>query len=352
MQIIKSILIIEDDDVLRENTKEILELSNFRIFCAENGKQGIEKALEYLPDLILCDILMPVMDGYGVLEYLSNNSLTKNIPFLFISAKSDLSEIRLGMNLGADDYITKPFKEKELINAINKRINKFESIKKSYSKESKIISQNIRITSLEDFKKLLQLKGDKFRFQKRHTIYYEDDNANFVYLLERGIVKTVKIDYEGKELITALYKEGNFFGLTSFKSSSRYDETAVTLNNVLGYRFSSKDFREIINFNPELMLDIAEVLSNNLSNLKKHLLEMAYSSVLKKTTQTILKFAQNIPENPQKITNITRNELAHIAGISTESFIRGLSQLRKKNFIEIDGRDIKILDFDQLERIQ
>ncbi|HSP40973.1 MAG TPA: response regulator [Gillisia sp.] len=352
MELIKSILIIEDDPALRENTKELLELSNFKIICAENGKQGIEQAIEYLPDLILCDILMPVMDGYKVLEYLSNNPHTKNIPFLFISAKSDLAEIRMGMNLGADDYITKPFNENELINAINKRINKFESIKRSWNKEPKTTIQNLKITSLEEFKKLVQLKGEKFRFQKRHTIYYEDDNSNFVYLLERGIVKTVKIDYEGKELITGLYREGNLFGLTSFKSNSYYDETAVTLNNVLGYRFSSKNFREIINNNPELILEIAEVLSNNLSTLKEHLLEMAYSSVLKKTTQTILQFAQKIPEDPQKITNITRNELAHIAGISTESFIRGLSQLRKKKIIEIEGRDIRILDFDQLTKIQ
>lgn len=352
MEVAKSILIIEDDLVLRENTKELLELSNFRIICAGDGKDGIDKALKYHPDLILCDISMPVIDGYGVLEFLSSNPGTKNIPFLFISAKSDLSEIRKGMNLGADDYITKPFNEHELINAINKRLSKFDSLKNSYTPGFKGEIQNLKVSSLEDFKNLLQKKGEKFRFQKRQTIYYENDNANFVYMIARGIVKTIKMDDEGKELITGIYKEDHLFGLTSFKSNSLYDETAVTINNTLGYRFSSKNFREIINNNPELMIEIAEVLTSHLSNLKDHLLETAYSSVLKKTTQTILQFAEKIPENSRNITDITRNELAHIAGISTESFIRSLSQLRKKRLIEIDGRNIKILDFDQLKRIQ
>lgn len=352
MEVIKSILIIEDDSVLRENTKELLELSNFRILCAENGKQGIDKAVEYIPDLILCDILMPVLDGYQVLEYLSNNPRTKNIPFLFISAKSDLKDIRFGMNLGADDYITKPFREEELINAINKRIFRIDSIQNAIKKGSNPTPHNTGITTLEEFKKLLQLKGEKFRYPKKYTIYYENDKANYVYLLARGIVKTIKMDCDGKELITELYKENNLFGLTSFKNGSNYDETAVALNNVLGYRFSSKIFREILLNNPDLSIAIAEVLSNDLSNLKEHLLETAYSSVLKKTTQTILKFAQTVTGDTEKITNLTRNDLAHIAGISTESFIRGLSQLRKKKIIEIDGRDIKILDFDQLEKIQ
>ncbi len=351
MEVIKSILIIEDDSILRENTKELLELSNFRIICAENGKQGIEKALEFLPDLILCDILMPVLDGYKVLDYLSNNPKTKNIPFLFISAKTDLNEIRLGMNLGADDYITKPFKEEELISAINKRIFKFNSIKNSLVKNDKPATLNLKIGSLEEFKKLLHIKGEKFRFKRRHIVYYENDKANFIYLLERGIVKTIKTDDDGKELITGLYKEGNLFGLTPLNSTSHYDETAVALNNILGYRFSSQDFREIINSNPNLCHEMAEFFATNLSHIKDLLLEMAYSSVLKKTSQTILGYAQKIPENPQNIIEITRSELARIAGISTESFIRSLSKLRKKKIIDIEGRNIKILDFNRLKNI-
>lgn len=121
----KTILIIEDDKVLRENTKELLELSDYKVFIAGNGKVGIEKTFKHIPDLILCDIWMPQLDGYGVLDYLSSHNQTRNIPFLFFTAKTDLAQIKKGMNLGADDYITKPFSEIKLLNAIKNRLKKF-----------------------------------------------------------------------------------------------------------------------------------------------------------------------------------------------------------------------------------
>src|SRR5210317_2043506 len=99
----KTILLIEDDTVLRENTAELLELYNYNVISASNGKIGVEKAKSILPDIIVCDIMMPELDGYGVLEALSKNSDTKYIPFIFLSAKTKHQDIRKGMNLGADD---------------------------------------------------------------------------------------------------------------------------------------------------------------------------------------------------------------------------------------------------------
>ena len=105
----KTILLIEDDKALRENTEELLELSGYSVLTAPNGKIGIELVKENLPDIIVCDIMMPVIDGYGVLENLSADEKTKQIPFIFLSAKTEHKEIRKGMDLGADDYLTKPF---------------------------------------------------------------------------------------------------------------------------------------------------------------------------------------------------------------------------------------------------
>src|SRR5579885_2769730 len=114
----KKILLIEDNDEIRENTAEILELSNYKVFTASNGKIGLELAFEHRPDIIVCDIMMPVLDGYGVLMSLQKNSDTQNIPFIFLSAKAERNDIRHGMQLGADDYITKPFEGSELLSAI------------------------------------------------------------------------------------------------------------------------------------------------------------------------------------------------------------------------------------------
>ena len=120
----KRILLIEDDRALRENTEELLELSGYAVTSAPNGKIGIERAKEQLPDIIICDIMMPEVDGYGVLEDLSTDEQTKHIPFIFLSAKTEHKEIRKGMDMGADDYLTKPFEEEDLISAIESRLAK------------------------------------------------------------------------------------------------------------------------------------------------------------------------------------------------------------------------------------
>ena len=129
----KKILLIEDNDEIRENTAEILELANYKVVTAANGKLGIETALAEVPDLIVCDIMMPVLDGYGVLHALHKNDSVKNIPFIFLTAKTERGDLRKGMELGADDYITKPFSGTELLNAIEGRLKKADLIKEEFS---------------------------------------------------------------------------------------------------------------------------------------------------------------------------------------------------------------------------
>ncbi len=125
----KKILLIEDNHDIRENTAEILELSNYKVIVAENGKTGIEKAIEHTPDLIICDIMMPVLDGYGVFHAVHKNDSIKNTPFIFLTSKSERTDFRKGMELGADDYITKPFDATELLNAVDSRLKKLELLK-------------------------------------------------------------------------------------------------------------------------------------------------------------------------------------------------------------------------------
>jgi CheY-like chemotaxis protein len=129
-----TILLIEDNTEIRENTAEILELANYKVVTAENGKDGIEKASAVKPDVIICDIMMPVLDGYGVLHMLNKNEELRNIPFIFLTAKTERLDFRKGMEMGADDYITKPFTELELLNAIEQRLKKVDVYKKKYTK--------------------------------------------------------------------------------------------------------------------------------------------------------------------------------------------------------------------------
>jgi PAS domain S-box-containing protein len=124
----KQVLIIEDDQLLRESTTIFLQEEGFSVINAKNGLEGVEKAMENIPDIILCDISMPRMNGYEVYSILNQNSATSFIPFIFLSAKTEKEDIRVGMQMGADDYITKPFDYDELIKTIELRISKREKL--------------------------------------------------------------------------------------------------------------------------------------------------------------------------------------------------------------------------------
>jgi PAS domain S-box-containing protein len=122
----KTILVIEDDQNIRESITDLLETSNFNVISAPNGKEGLQLAIEKIPDLILCDIMMPLMDGYEVIQAVRKEKSLKDVPFIFLSAKSQKTDMRKGMDLGADDYLTKPFRAQELFDAVETRIWKNE----------------------------------------------------------------------------------------------------------------------------------------------------------------------------------------------------------------------------------
>lgn len=122
----KTILVIEDDQNIRESITDLLETSNFNVISAPNGRDGLALAIEKVPDLILCDVMMPIMDGYEVIQEVRKEKTLKDVPFIFLSAKSQKTDLRKGMDLGADDYLTKPFRAQELFDAVETRIWKNE----------------------------------------------------------------------------------------------------------------------------------------------------------------------------------------------------------------------------------
>ena len=120
----KKVLIIDDDKSIRESTQELLEIVGYDVKVAEDGAKGIKLASDFTPDIIICDISMPGLDGYSILKELSKDSVTSVIPFIFLTAKTEMSDLKFGMQIGADDYICKPFSSNELINSIELRLKK------------------------------------------------------------------------------------------------------------------------------------------------------------------------------------------------------------------------------------
>jgi CheY-like chemotaxis protein len=122
-----SILVIDDNKDIRENTAELLELAGYKTFMAENGRKGVELALQEKPSLIICDIMMPELDGYGVLYLIRKNPQTENIPLIFLTAKEGRNDLRKGLAMGADNYIPKPYEEMELLSAVDIGLKKVTS---------------------------------------------------------------------------------------------------------------------------------------------------------------------------------------------------------------------------------
>jgi two-component system, sensor histidine kinase and response regulator len=118
------LVVIDDDVSVRSNLVELFEMEGFEVFGAENGRVGVQLARQHLPDLIVCDIMMPELDGYGVLEELRQDPATATIPFIFLTAKADKTDLRQGMTLGADDYLVKPFTRDEILSAVSTRLTK------------------------------------------------------------------------------------------------------------------------------------------------------------------------------------------------------------------------------------
>ena len=350
----KKVLLIEDDTVVRENTAELLELANYKVFTADNGKTGVAQAKKHLPDIIICDIMMPELNGYGVLQILSKEKSTKQIPFIFLSAKTEHKDVRKGMDLGADDYITKPFDESEIFSAIESRLAKVAIFNENKGKTE--INTNITINenelkTIDQLKKYFIENVEEFSFQPNEIIFNEGDNSNYVYLINTGVVKTYKIDEQGKELITSINKENDFFGFTSFTNNINYKEYAAAIENVTAFRLTKNELQSILEKNHLLTLELIDYLSDNVTEIKEHLLEMAYSSVRKKTASTILQFSNKIKKSSTDNPKISRSDLASIAGIATETFIRTLSDFKKEGIIEIEGRNIKIINIDKLNKI-
>jgi CheY-like chemotaxis protein len=349
----KTILIIEDDIVLRETTSEILELENYKVLTASNGIRGAEQARIMLPDLILCDIMMPEMDGYQLLEILSKDEKTKRIPFIFMSAKTEIKDVRKGMDLGADDYLTKPVDEELLLSAISSRLAKFALLKEKeeaqeISAEQAIIND---IENIEDLKNYFCDYGVSKNYNKGDVIYKEGEYSNNVYLIYKGKIKSFKIDEFGKELILNIHKGDDLLGISAIIDNSHYYESIMAMENTEIIYVSKNTLLKILENNHKLTLEIFQLFNENLTQVKGQLLQMAYGSMRRKTAQTILKFANLMGNSTSKSINISRRDLAGVAGIATESLIRTLTDFKKNGILEIEGRNIKILDTEKLKAI-
>ncbi len=349
----KKILLIEDNSNIRENTAEILELASYTVLSAENGKIGVELAIQEVPDLIICDIMMPVLDGYGVLHMLQKNPSTKHIPFIFLTAKTERADFRKGMELGADDYITKPFDGTELMNAVESRLKKVDLLKEVFTEGLQGFGKLVQASSGKDL--LAELASDRNTnlYKKKQTIYSETNRPNCLFYLLKGKVKTYKINDDRKELVTGLYNQGDFLGHIALLENTNYKETAEAIEETELAVIPKEEFESLISNSPEVSRKFIQLLAKNISEKETHLLALAYNSLRKKVADSLLLIFRkyNAERKPGFSIDVSRENLATIAGTATESLIRTLSDFKSEKLIEIRDGAILILDEKKLENL-
>lgn len=349
----KKILLIEDNDDIRNNTAEILELSNYHVVLAKNGRIGVEKAIESKPDLIICDIMMPGLDGYGVLHAIHKHEEIKNTPFIFLTAKADRTDLRKGMQMGADDYITKPFTGTELLEAVESRLKKLEMLRKELTPGIEGVEYLLKSSSDKKTLQALAEGRNINKYKKKQIVYLEGNHPNRLFYLLKGKVKAYKTNEDGKELVTDLYSPGDFLGHIALLEGTTYGDTAEAMDDTELAVIPKADFDELLNNDNEVSKKFIELLARNISEKETQLLKLAYNSLRKKVADALLllqkKYERQKTEN--FAIDISRDNLATIAGTATESLIRTLSDFRTEKLIDIKGARITILNQKKLENL-
>lgn len=340
----KRVLIIEDNDDIREATAEMLELAGYETTTAKNGKIGIDLAIKNLPDLILCDIMMPELDGYGVLYLLQKNPKTVNIPFIFMTAKAERADMRKGMDLGADDYLTKPFDDVELYNAIESRLKR------------KMKTEGFRNigTDKETLFHELKAKGKIRSFANKQILFVEGDEPSYLFYIKTGKVKTYKRFKDGRELSSTLYSDGDFFGYESLCSGSSYADNAATLSDCELVLISKTDFIDYLLNHQEISAAFINLLSVSVRDKEEQMLQLAYFSVRKRVAEALVQVALKFgdSESDSCTLKISRDDLAALVGTASETVSRMLADFKEENLIEKTGNAITIISIERLKSIK
>lgn len=347
----KKILVIEDNEEVRENISEILELSNYKLYAAENGKTGVEIALREKPDLIVCDVMMPILDGYGVLHLLSKNEETSGIPFIFLTAKSEKSDFRKAMELGADDYLVKPFDGTELLKAVKVRLEKAVLLKKVYSNTSNDVDEFIKTVKQAGGIQLTSEEREVASYKKRHILYAENSRPKSVYFVVSGKVKTYKLHHDGKELITNIFGPGDFIGYLPILQEVNYKESAQILEDAKLMLIPKDDFLQLITHDINVARQFIKIVTHNILEKEEDLLNFAYNSLRRKVAYGLIQlFDKNKTDDKSENDHLdlTRKNMAYTIGVATESLIRTLSDFKDEKLIDFDNGKVVLLNQSKL----
>ena len=341
---------IDDHNEIRENICEILTLAGYQCLTAANGKEGVDTAIKEKPDLIICDIMMPELDGYGVLHLLRKNEETAFTPFIFLSAKTERSDLRKGMDMGADDYITKPFDDIELLNAVETRLKKYDILHERYSADEKGASELIKKLNGSGLLDMQLNIYDLETWSKKQVLYSEGKRPKYLYMVKKGKVKTFRIHEDGKEYITNLYTTDDFIGYLPLLENKTYDETAEILEETELLMIPKDAFLDAIYHDMNIASKFIKLIAQNVQEKEERLMQLAYGSLRKRVAKALLDINAKFNAANNAIT-ISREDIAQYVGTATESLIRTLSDFKSEKLIETVEGKIRVLNKEKLQNM-
>ncbi|PHI19729.1 transcriptional regulator [Lewinellaceae bacterium SD302] len=337
------ILVIEDNEDVRANLAEILELYGYIVTEAQNGLEGVKEAIRILPDLILCDVSMPELDGYGVLNILSQQDNTAGIPFIFITARTEKEDVRRGMNLGADDYITKPFYKDELLQVIKTRLKKAASRAPQGDNEAIVQHLNDPERGLKKLNSAFGEFGRLKNYGQGQLIVDEGEFPHFIYRVKSGRVHMIRSHEYGKDYIIAELGPGEIFGLSTVLERGGYHYRAKLAGDNGGscQLLSKEKLFQLLNEDRNVSEAIIQLMASRLVAHGDKLAHQAYDSVRRRTALILCDLHEKYQNAPIEL---SREELAQMVGTTKESVTRSISDFKKEGLLTTEGRAIRLID--------
>ncbi|MGZ5255395.1 MAG: cyclic nucleotide-binding domain-containing protein, partial [Flavitalea sp.] len=284
---------------------------------------------------------------------LKKNSDTENIPFIYLTAKTERGDFRKGMEMGADDYITKPFDDLELLRAIEIRLKKMEILQSQFNAGVAGANELLKELNTSGLLKMDVSQYDAEHYSKKQILYSENKRPRFLYYINSGKVKTFRVHEDGKEYITNLYSAGDYLGYIALLEGTVYEETAEILEDAEIVHINKEDFMDAVYNDMTIAGKFIKLITNNVREKEERLLHLAYDSLRKRVAKALVDITNKFNAEPNAIQqiDISREDIAQYVGTATESLIRTLSDFKSEKLIEIREGKIRITNYEKLKNL-
>ena len=344
-----TIVVIEDQEAVRENLAETLELDGYRVVAAADGHEGVRAVREHSPHLVLCDVMMPRLDGFGVLKILRDDDATRHIPLVFLTARAEREDLRRGMNLGAADYVTKPFFQDELLTVVRERV-----LPEGSPGDAPAAPRGNGPGAAGEVDAMLaelQARGRERGYDERAPIYFRGDPTRAVGRVLEGRVRLYRETAFDKALTIDTVGAGGWFGIDDALAGGAHALTAAAHPRARVALVEVAELRGALARRPELWWWLGGQLAQDLSLRGEQLLQIAYFSVRKRVAEFLLRAAGRANAASPRA-DLRREDIAEAVGTTPESVTRVLTEFRRDGLVALGGPgEIELADRDGLAAV-